>query len=883
MSHWMHRIARRIRALLGRERLDRDVDAEMRLHLEMETEELIRVHGLSYDEASRLARISFGGVERYKEAHRDARGVRWVSEVGQDLRDAVRALRTSPAFTGAAVVSLALALGANTALFSIVKTVLLAPLPFSDPERVVTIAEHPWTPAEIVLELQRTSRSLERVAAYAPERYAITGGGEPRELEGARATTDFFRLLGARIAIGRDFVASDAEPGAARTVIISHDLWLQQFSGDSGAVGRTIRVDDVPYDIIGVTAPEFRLLAPRSDGPSIWLPFAVASDPSRSEANWVIPVGRLAPGAALRDAQAELDVVTRRYEIEQASADGPREWRLRLATVKSELVGGSRPALLVLQLAVGVLLLLACVNVANLLLARSSARQKEVAVRSALGASHGRLLRHLLTESTLLALLGGIAGLAVLRIVLDVLLAMAPANTPRIGDVTIDWTVLLFALAVSVATGLFFGVLPAVLTTRHATFDLLKEGGRTPTRSTRHNRLSQLLVGAQVALTLVLLVGAGLLARTFVSLTSRAPGFRTSDITTVRLHVPQSRYTSVTALNGFYERVLERVRAIPGTASVALANNLPISRGNSTREYEIEGRDHAGTGVAQYGVVSEDYFRALGIPLIEGRAFQASDRRGAPGVAIIDESMRRAVWPNESALGKRFRFEGEWLTVVGVVADTRGSGLASDPLPGFYIPYRQRPATETELAVGHDAVLLVASSDGIATMSRPLRDAIWEVDRRQPVPEMAALDDVISDGVSPERFRAILLGAFAGIAIVLVVTGTYGVVSYLVAERTHEFAIRMVMGATARDIISSVVRWGVLLAACGVAVGLLVVALTSRYLAGFLFEITATDPLTLTGAVAIVTAVTLFACLVPALGVGRVDPSAALRSDRAGS
>lgn len=874
-------MVRRFRALFDGGALDGELDAEMRLHIELEAEELMRLQRLPLEEARRRAHVAFGGVERFKEAHRDARGVRWIDELSQDVRYAMRALRATPVFTAVTVVSLALALGANTALFGIVKSVLLDPLPYSDPARVVTISESPWTPVEIVLELQRTAHSFERIAAYYPERFAVTDATEPRELEGARVTANFFRLLGTRMARGRDFLPADAAPGAPRAAIISDELWRRQFGGDARVVGKTIRVDDEPHEIVGVAEPHFRLLAPLSDNPGIWVPFALEANNAEGEMNWAIPLGRLMPDASPQSAQADLDVVTSRFEIAHPNAEGRREWRLRLATVKSEIVRNARPALVVLQLAVGALLLLACVNVANLLLARFSARQQEVAMRSALGASGGRLLRQLLTESLLLALLGGVAGLVMLRLLLDVVLALAPADTPRIGEVSIDLTVFLFALAASIATGLLFGVLPAAITARRASYDLLREGGRALTRSARQNRLSQLLVAAQVSLTLVLLVGAGLLARSFVSLTSQAPGFRTSGITTVRIHVPQARYASVPLLNEFDRRVLEEVRSIPGVQSVALANNLPMNRGHSTRQYVVEGKGSVATGSAQYGVVNEDYFSALGIPLIEGRTFEPSDRSGAPGVAIIDESMRRGIWPHEGALGKRFRFDDShdgWLTVVGVVADTRGSGLASGPRKGFYIPYQQRPDTPTELAVGHDAVLLVASHVGIAALAQPLREAVWRVDPNQPVPEIATLDDVISDGFSPERFHAVLLGVFAFIAVALVVTGTYGVVAYLVTERAHEFGIRLAMGATARDILVSVLQWGARLAAAGVVIGVAMVLAVNRYLASFLFGVTPTDPLTVAFSVAFVTLITLMACLLPALRAARLDPSVVLRS-----
>ncbi len=525
------------------------------------------------------------------------------------------------------------------------------------------------------------------------------------------------------------------------------------------------------------------------------------------------------------------------------------------------------------------MLLLAVVNVANLLLVRSSGRQRELAIRTAMGASGGRLARQLLAESMVLALAGGAAAVLLMAGGLRLILTVAPEDVPRMGEVSVDAPVLLFTLGVSLVTGLLFGLVPALATTRRPPDEVLRDGGRTATGSKRKHRVSQALVVAEVTLALILLVGAGLLVRSFVSLTGQEPGFRTEDVLAASLHVSEDRYDAVPEMEGFYRRLWERVGEIPGVESAAVSNNLPIRRGNTTRSYVAEGEERP--RVAQYGVVSPGYFRTLGIPILRGRGFRASDRRGSSPVVVIDEAMRRELWPDTDPMGRRLRFEDEeaWMTVVGVVASSRGSGLGEAPRPGFYISYQQRPATDVELAVGRNAVLLVQSARGPAEMTRTLREAVWEVDSRQPVPEVATLQSVVREEVAPERFRAVLLGAFAGVALLLVVAGIYGVVAYLVAERTHEFGIRVAMGATRSDIVRRVLRWGLGLTALGVALGTAGVLAVNRYMASLLFGVTPTDPVTLGAAVGTIGLVALAACLVPALRATRVDPVLALRSE----
>lgn len=808
--------------------------------------------------------------------------------VWQDLKVAVRALWRAPAFTLTALVTLALGIGSTTAIFSVVQTVLLDPLPYPESDRLVVVGESPWIPAEIVLGLEQSSNNLEAIASFYPQRFAVTGGAQPFQVEGARVTPNFFRLLQAGMALGRDFVEADARPGSPRTAILRYGVWQTRYGGSPEVLGRILHINGEPHEIIGVTARRFRQLAPRSDNPGLWTPFEV--EPTNTEGlnegiNFVIPLARLKDGVALQHAQSELDAALASFKERHPELEASNHgfWSgIQLAFLKSELIRDSRTALLFLQLATGLLFLIACVNVTNLLLARFISRQRELALRAALGASRGRLVRRLLSESALLFVLGGTAGVLLMLAGLKLVLSLAPRQIPRLGEVSIDLPVLVFALGVSALAGLLFGGIPALLTTRRSPGDALQGAGRAPNRSRGQQLASQALVVAEVALTLALLVGAGLLMRSFFTLVGQETGFRTEGIVAVPVNIPDSRYENVPELEDFYHRALDRVRQVPGVEAVALSNNLPSSRAGSTREYLREGGSETVARGAQYAVVSSDYFRALDIPLLRGRYLEEADRRGSLRVAVVDEALARATWPGQDPLGKRFRFEeGEdtWRTVVGVVGNIRGGGLANDPGPGFYISYQQRPETPTELNVGRKAVFLVRSRLDREALAGPLRQAAWEADPVLPLPAIASLQSLVVEGVAPERFRTVLLAAFAVVALALVLAGIYGVVEYLVAERTHEFGVRMALGATGGDVMKNVIVDGLRLTVVGVVLGVVGVFALTRYLTGMLFGITPRDPVTLAASVALVTLVTLAACLIPARRATRVDPVIALKAE----
>ncbi len=818
-------------------------------------------------------------------------GRRWpLGDLWWDLRLAARALARAPGFTVVVVLTLALGIGANTAVYSIVETVLLEPLPYPDPDRLLVVEDFPWAPTDIPAGLRDAGVDVQ-VAGFYPREVTLTDGAEPVQVEGVQVTPGFFELLGARMAAGRSFGEGDARPRAPRVAVIAHGLWQRRYGGAADVLGRTVVVDGVGREIVGVAERDFRQLTPGTVDPQLWTPVPLeANEPwgsfttSSSTSRWTIPLVRLGPAADLEAAQAALDRVMARFrEVNPELRDQPR-WDLRLLPLKDTLVRDFTSALLVLQLSVLVVLVLACVNVANLVLVRAGSRPREMAVRAALGASRGHLLRYLLGEGLILSALGGGVALALATLGLEGLVALVPRDVPRIGDVSLDPSVLLLTFGVCLGTGVIFALVPALTSFRRDPVGALEGGGRTTTGSVAKHRLSQGLVVAEVTLTLILFVGAGLLARTFLSLTSQEPGFRTEDVVVVPLRVSGDRYAGVPLLEDFYRRVREQVAAIPGVEAVGLGNRLPIDRGGSIREFVTEDRSEAGPGLAQYAVVSPGYFSALGIPLLRGRDLEESDDDDSPRVAIVDEAMARAVWPGAEPVGKRLRHPDDdtWMTVVGVVGNTRGSGLDRAPEPGFYISYLQRPRTPVALATGRSAVLLVHSRTDPADLAAPLRRAVWDVDPGPPVPEIEILDRALQREVAPERLRAVLLATFAAVALLLVVAGIYGVVAYLVTERTRELGIRAAMGATGVEILGQVLRWGLRLTVVGVALGLLGVLCVTRYLAGFLFGVTPTDPATLALSVAAVTVVALAACAVPARRAMSVDPASALRSEGRG-
>ena len=793
----------------------------------------------------------------------------------RDLRESLRAMASAPGLTLTVVGTVAVAVGATTAIASVVQTVLLAPLPYPEPERIVVMGDYPWTPTPLVERLDVPGGPLAEVAGFYPDRHTLVGAGEPVEVEGVEVTHDFFDLLGVEMATGRGFDRSDMHPDAPPVVILSHALRQRRFAGEE-ALGHTVRVDGRPREVVGVTPAGFRQLTPRTDAPELWLP--ARPDPTRHNGpdEWIIPVARLAPESDLAAAQSALD---RAAEGWRAEDPGGSTRQPRWAPLSTTLTADAEPALLVLLAAVTALLLLACVNVSNLLLVRAAARRTEVAVRSALGASRGRLLRRSLTESVVLGVAGGLGGLAVLAVALEVVLALAPPELPRLDAVKVDVGVLLFALTLSVGTGLLFGITPALAAARQESGRALGEGGRAATGSGHRRRLTRGLVVTQVALTVLLLVGAGLLLRSFAGLSGQEPGFRTHDIVAVSLRARSDDYASVPRLEAFQRRVGRSLAALPGVEAVGATNNLPMRRSGSSRLFVVEGEEVERE--AQYGVVSPGYFEALEIPLLQGRSIRETDTRDAPAVAVVDEPLARRLWPGGDALGRRFRLVDEeaWITVVGVSAPVRGGGPGSEPAPGFYISWQQRPANETELAVGREVFYLLRTPLEPSALAPAVRRAVADVDPVQPVAEVRRLADVMAAELAPHRFRALLLAVFAGLALALAASGTYGVMGQVVAERTREMGIRRALGASPGRVALRVLGLGMRLTLVGAAVGLAAALLAGPWLESLLFGVEPADPLTALAAVATVVVATAAACLAPALRAGRLDPVRAIRTE----
>lgn len=836
-----------------------------------------------------MERIRDGTARLRTAAPRAARRLR-AGHVGtvaedliHDLRHTVRGLRSSPLFVTSVVLTLSVGVGATTTIFAVVRGVLLEPLPYPSAERLLVMDPNAWTPAGILQRLRVPGASLERLEAYYARRYALTGAGGPAEVEGADVTPDLLPLLGARVALGRHFDEGDARPGAADVAVVSHGLWQRLFGAPPEIGGRTLRINGREHRVVGVLEPGFRQLTPRTDGPEVWTPAALdrlgADALPEGSIPWAIPVARLGPDAPVQEAGRELEAAVAAWRAEGAGGDEGPSWDFRWTSLPAEVTGPVRRPLLLLQGAVLLVLLLACVNVANLLLVRFGARRGEAAVRAALGATRGRLLRQLGGETLLLFVLGGLGGLTCTAAALDLVVRLAPGNVPRLDRVSLDPSLVAVGLGLALLTGLVFGGLPALLLARSAPGSGLREHRRGDTGSRRLRRVRQAIVVAEVALTLVLLAGAALLGRSFLSLAGQSPGFRIQDVMAVELNVPDHRYETVPALEDFYHRMVERLADVPRVTAAGVSNNLPLARGSARRLFVVEGEDEPRE--AQYGVVSPGYFRALDIPLRRGRYLEERDVRGAPRVAVVDRAMADRVWPGRDPVGMRFRMVDEeaWVEVVGVVADIRGSGLAAQPEPGFYISYRQRPATPVELGVGRNAVLLVHAPERTRDLPAAIRGAIQEVDPEQAVEAMAALETLLAEEVGPERFRAVLVGAFAMIALVLATIGIQGVVGSLLAERRRELGIRRAVGASDMELVRQVLGWGARLAVLGVLAGLAVLFAAGPVLEGLLHGIAPMDPATVGLTVAGVVALTVLAALPPAIRAVRGDTVAALRSE----
>jgi putative ABC transport system permease protein len=875
----LRKLKRRLRALTRKRDVERELDEELLFHIEKQVE-LNVACGMSPDKARRSALATFGRVENIKEECRDARGLRPIEEMWQDLRYGARKLLKSPAFALVAVMTLAIGIGANTAIFSVVNAVLLRPLPFERPEELVRVfgtraSRSSFSRPHSYLnfnDLRAQNQTFEAMAAYTGTSSALSGAEAPEQITGVLSSGDIFRVLGTRPLMGRLLEPVDERPGGSNAVVISHGLWQRRFGGDPRVVGRVIKLDGREREIVGVTPADFSFEFV-TDAADFWTAIDPAEGPYKSRGSIFLDIiGRLKPGVSVEQARADAGVVgSRLAEQYQESNAGVG---FRLASAQEELVGDVRPTLLVLLGAVGFVLLIACANVANLLLARAAGRYREIAVRSALGAWRGRIVRQLMTESLLLAFAGGLLGLLFALWGVKILSAFVPENVPRFGETSIDLRVLGFTLAASVVTGFLFGIAPALQSSRFDINEALKEGGRGGTDGLGRKRVRSLLVVAEVALSLVLLVGAGLLMKSFVRLRNTDPGFDSSNTLTASLSLASARYDTDEKIADFYRRLVERVRAMPGVESVGAVTPLPLSENGYSFSFSIVGQPPLPPGQGQSAsarFVTPEYFRAQGIPLRAGRVFTDADKAGAPGAIVVNEAFARRYFPGVEPLGQRLSLgvndiEGE---IVGVVGNIRGVRLATPAVPEYYVP----EAT----AAFSDMTLVVRTKGDPASLTPALRQAVAEMDKDQPLYDVRTMDSLVARSVARQRFSMTLVGVFAALAMLLAAVGIFSVMSFMVSQRTHEIGIRMALGARPRDILSMVVRQGLVLTLAGVCVGLAGAFALTRLMSGLLYEVSATDPVVYGSITALLATVAVLACYVPARKATKVDPLIALR------
>jgi putative ABC transport system permease protein len=802
-----------------------------------------------------------------------------MDRLWQDIRYAAHQLRTNPGFTIAAVLTLALGIGANTAMFSVVNAVLLRPLPYHQPERLVGLSLDGLDYVGTFLQFRERAKTLD-VAAYNPAgtEVTLTGSGEPVQLKGAAVSSNFFAVLGAQASIGRMFLPSEGEAGHAAVVLLSEGLWRSRFGGDRTIVGQQISLDGVSRTIVGVMPPDVRFPTVATQ---LWIP--LAPDPANRVALWSTSatlVGRLHPGVTISRASTEVATLTPQMLALFPWSMPERFGRATdVEPLQQRIVGDVAPMLFILLGAVAFVLLIACVNVANLLLVRTGARQREIAIRTVLGAQRGRLVRQMLTESMLLALLGGAVGLMLAFLGVRLLRMLLPADTPRLAEIAIDGRVLVVTLVVALVTGVIFGLLPALRAGRTDPQSALREGGRGTSAGPGRRRLSRVLVASEVALAVVLVTGAGLLLRSFQHLLRINPGFRTESVVSASVALPRFRLADDVSKRTFTEELLQRVDALPGVRAAALTTRLPFGGRNYSSVFIIEGRpDPATTGdwpLADVATtVSVDYLSTMGIPLLRGRAFSASDREGAPPVVLISENLARKYWPDEDAVGKRIKGPGNggWWTVVGIVGDVKHDQLSESSRTAFYRPIGQAPMDNAVSVV----IRTTADPRSVATS---LRGVVSSIDADIPVSEIRTMSDLIAGSLARPRFAMVLLGAFGLLALGLGAIGVYGVLAQTVGDRMREIGLRVALGARPADVLRMVIGQGFGLALTGVAVGLAISAAITRLLAGLLYGVGTTDPVTFAMVPLVLVVVALLASYLPARRAAAVDPMVALRSE----
>lgn len=804
----------------------------------------------------------------------------------QDLRTGLRMLVKNPGFTAVAVITLALGIGANSAIFSVVNAVLLRPYTYKDPERLVLI-NHNYPKINLKASVsvygyshyRDNAQSFEDIAAVTGWPVNLTGEGEPERLNGMMVTASLFSTLGADAARGRVVMPGEDRPDGNRVVVLSHAFWQRRFGGDPNILDRTITLSGQSYSVVGVMPPEFQFGREVGQIIDLWGPIGFTPEqltPTRLTNEFLSVVARLKPNVAVQQAQAEMDTIAASLREQYMPGMDNSGWGLLIQPFHELVVGEIRPALMVLMGVVGLVLLIACVNVANLLLARAAVRRKEIAIRSALGAGRARIVRQLLTESALLALLGGAVGLLVGYWGVKALVAINESRIPRSHEITLDYRVVGFSLLISLVTGVLFGLLPAFHAARTDLNQTLKEGGRSGTGGVRYG-IRGVLVVLEVAIALVVLANAGLFLKSFARLQQVDPGFQPQNVISMQVSLPDFKYREPTQRDAFFRQALEQIRALPGVESAGAVSILPMSGSNTSGSFRIEGREVAQGEVLPHGdrwFATSDYFKAMQVPLIRGRYFDDRDTVDAPGVAILDETMARKYWPDEDPIGRRISFEGtpdnrRWREIVGIVGHVKHKGLEGESRVQYYVPFSQRPAS--------NMFLVARTRTEPGNSAGAIRGVIRSIDQDLPVFRVSTMEQLVAESTSQRRFSILLLGVFAAVALLLAAVGLYGVMGYSVNQRTQEIGVRMALGAGRKEVLRLVAGQGMALTGIGLFIGLGVALAVTHLVAGLLFGVSAYDPVVFAAIPLVLAGVALVACYLPARRASRVDPITALR------
>jgi predicted permease len=864
----------RFLGLFQKNRLAREFARELESHLDLDIDDGM-CSGLSREEARRQAVLRLGGIEPVKEAYRDRQGVRFFESLSRDLVYAGRMMRSHLGFTATVVLTLGLGIGATTAIFAVVNGILIRPLPYPEPDRLVYISctyggkPNPNTYTRDYSAFRDHNRTLSQIAGYMHFAGNFNRGDQSERATGGLATRSFFELLGAQPALGRSFLPEEDAPGGPPVTILSNEFWRSQFGADASVIGKSVILDGRSYNVVGVLPSGFRV--PGRDGGdfkfSLWLPFAIDGNRSALDKIMLYCFGRLKAGVTQQQAAADLDA------LQQVKLRRGMRKRVVVTEWQTEITRGVRSSLLIFLCAVGFVLLIACVNVANLLLSRAATREKEMALRRAIGAGRGRIVQQLLTESGLMGLLGGLAGMVVAYWAKDILIAFLAPNLPSLDPILIDRRVLLFNIAVAVLTGIAFGLAPALHVSKFDLTKSLKESSRGVSEGASRQRLRSFLVISEVAVAMVLLNGAGLLLRSFLQLRSIDAGYKSDHVLMMTFDLTESKYKTTTAQAAFFRQALDRIVDLPGVLSAGVTTSPPFTLYRSTlSEITIEGQPTAPASV-DIAKVSPEYFRTLRIPLVRGRYFSARDRDGAPSVLLVNESFARRYYPEGDCLGKRMRNpdkDNDWMTIVGVVRAVRTYPEGEVP-PEIYTSYLQSGGTHFTLAVrttGHPTL-----------MSAAVRSQVAGVDNTQPPHHVMTMDDALHQHFTPRRVKMVLLVAFAMLALTLGAVGVYGVMSYSVKQRTHDIGVRLALGARREHVVAMVIRSGLSLVVAGVLAGFVASLGLTKLLASELWGVSAADPWVFAIVAAILVASGVIACLVPALRAASVDPMMSLRCE----